>query len=119
MMRQSKEEIQKIKKEYPPGTVIELINMDDPNPVPSGTIGTVYSVDDIGQIHCEEFHLAIVPGKDEFEKVGYTKRCRYCLNLSLGRTFVCMLNNKQVDIDDDSCEDFKVVRWELQIYKLQ
>lgn len=66
----SKEEIQKIKKEYPPGTVIKLINMDDPNPVPSGTIGTVDSVDDAGQIHCEEFYLAIVPDKDEFEVIG-------------------------------------------------
>ena len=109
MMRKFREEIQKIKKEYPPGTVIQLIRMADLNPVPFGTIGTVVSVDDIGQIHCEEFHLAIIPGKDEFEKVGYTKRCRYCQNLSIGRTFECNLTNKPVDMDNDSCEDFKVV----------
>lgn len=39
------------KKRYPVGTRILLNNMDDPlNPVPSGTRGTVDSVDDIGQI---------------------------------------------------------------------
>lgn len=108
-MRKSREEIKKIKKEYPPGTIIKLNNMDYPHPVPSGTIGTVYSVDDAGQIHCEEFHLAIVPGKDEFEKMGYTKCCRYCQNLSIGRTFECKLTNQQVDMDNSSCEDFKVV----------
>lgn len=105
----NKKEIQKIKKDYPPGTVIKLNYMDDPNPVPSGTIGTVSLVDDAGQIHCEEFGLAIIPSKDEFEKMGYTKCCRYCQNLSIGRTFECKLTNKQVDMDNDFCEDFKVV----------
>ena len=36
------------KKQYPPGTRIELIEMEDPfAPVPSGTRGTVKAVDDI------------------------------------------------------------------------
>ena len=39
------------KKRYPAGTRILLNNMDDYlDPVPSGTRGTVDSVDDIGQI---------------------------------------------------------------------
>lgn len=72
-MMKSREEIKKIKKEYPPGTCIKLINMDDPHPVPSGTMGTVDLVDDAGQIHCEEFHLAIIPGKDDFEVISKNK----------------------------------------------
>ena len=40
------------KKRYPAGTRILLNNMDDDlDPVPSGTRGTVDSVDDIGQIY--------------------------------------------------------------------
>lgn len=42
------------KKRYPAGTRILLNNMDDYlDPVPSGTRGTVDSVDDIGQIFTE------------------------------------------------------------------
>jgi len=65
----SKEEVNEIKRKYPPGTIIKVIRMDDPTPVPPGTIGTIDSVDDIGQLHCNEFSLAIVPWKDEFEVV--------------------------------------------------
>ena len=37
------------KKLYPPGTIIELIHMNDPHaPVPAGTRGTVKFVDSMG-----------------------------------------------------------------------
>ena len=40
---------ERYKKQYPPGTRIQLIEMEDPfAPVPSGTSGTVKMVDDIG-----------------------------------------------------------------------
>ena len=40
------------KAKYPPGTRIELIQMNDPfAPVPAGTRGTVHHVDDAGQLH--------------------------------------------------------------------
>ena len=108
----TKEEVKKIREKYPPGTVIQLIYMDDPTPVPSGTIGEVYSVDDMGQLHIEwvdyrSRSLAVIPGKDKFNKIGYTKRCRYCQNLAIGRTFECKLNDKKVDMDNDSCDDFE------------
>ena len=35
----------------PSGTVVVCDFMDDPSPVPSGTVGTVTCVDSIGQIH--------------------------------------------------------------------
>ena len=63
-----------IKKQYPAGTRIKLINMDDPwNPVEPGTEGTVQLVDDIGQIHMKWDNgrtLALVPGQDEFEIIN-------------------------------------------------
>ena len=49
----SRERVDRIKRQYPKGTRIELIQMgDDPRPIPSGTRGTVEFVDDIGTVHC-------------------------------------------------------------------
>ncbi len=65
--------IAQTKADYPPGTRLELINMDDPYaPVPSGTKGTVDHVDDAAQIHMRWDNgrsLALVPGVDSFRKL--------------------------------------------------
>jgi hypothetical protein len=48
----SKETILRLKKQYPPGTRVELIRMDDPYAtLKPGDQGTVSFVDDIGTIH--------------------------------------------------------------------
>ena len=64
---------ERYKKQYPPGTRIELIEMEDSlAPVPSGTRGTVKVVDDIGQLHMHWDNgrsLAVVPGEDSFRKL--------------------------------------------------
>lgn len=65
----SKEEIEELRRKYPEGTKIRLIKMYDPTPVPPGTIGTINQIDDVGNIHCDEFHLAIIPSKDKFEVI--------------------------------------------------
>lgn len=61
---------QRYKKTYPPGTRIMLLGMrNDPNPVKSGTRGTVKVVDDIGTLHCDFDNgrsLGIIPGEDSF-----------------------------------------------------
>ena len=45
----SQMEVEKIKEQYPAGTRIELIRMDDPyGPIEPGMQGTVDSVDDAG-----------------------------------------------------------------------
>ena len=66
----SKEEVAELRRKYPEGTLIKLIKMDDPRPVPSGTIGIVKAVDDGGNIHCDWWRyrssLAIIPSKDDF-----------------------------------------------------
>jgi hypothetical protein len=62
-------ELAKIRTEYPKGTSIKLIEMiNDPAPVPSGTIGTVADVDDAGSINVEWENgrtLAIILGIDK------------------------------------------------------
>lgn len=46
----SKEIVERIRKEYPVGSRVELVRMDDPQTPPVGTKGTVRGVDDIGSI---------------------------------------------------------------------
>lgn len=64
---------QRMKDNYPPGTRIMLLSMDDPYaPVLEGTKGTVVLVDDAAQIHMKWDNgrtLAIVPGEDSFRKL--------------------------------------------------
>lgn len=43
----SKETVERIRKEYPVGTRVELVRMDDTQAPPVGTKGTVRGVDDI------------------------------------------------------------------------
>lgn len=48
----SKEIVLRLKEQYPPGTRVELICMDDPySKLKPGDQGTVSFVDDIGAIH--------------------------------------------------------------------
>ena len=58
------------KEQYPPGTRLVLLSMEDPyQPVESGTRGTVKIVDDMGQIHMHWDNgrsLVLVPGEDSF-----------------------------------------------------
>ena len=58
-----------IKKNYPPGTRIELDFMNDPHPIPAGTKGTVRYVDAIGTVHINWDNgssLGLIPNEDKF-----------------------------------------------------
>lgn len=60
-------EVNTVREEYPDGTRIELIYMDDTQAPPPGTKGIVTHVDSIGQIHVNwetGSTLALVPGVD-------------------------------------------------------
>ena len=46
----SRDIVEKVKKEYPAGTRVELVRMDDFQAPPIGTLGTVIGVDDTGSI---------------------------------------------------------------------
>ena len=46
----SREIVESIRKQYPVGTRVELVKMDDTQAPPIGTQGTVMGVDDIGSL---------------------------------------------------------------------
>lgn len=65
--------VERIKKEYPAGTRVELIEMNDPyRPMPEGLQGTVTCVDDTGTIHVNWDNgssLGVVYGEDRCRRV--------------------------------------------------
>ena len=46
----NKEQIELLRKEYPTGTRVELLQMEDMQAPPRGTKGTVYGGDDTGSL---------------------------------------------------------------------
>ena len=50
MMFPSKEIVERIRQEYPKGTRVELLRMEDVQAPPIGTLGTVLGVDDTGSL---------------------------------------------------------------------
>lgn len=69
----SREQVEFIRKNYPPGTRVMLNNMNDPySPVESGTSGTVRYVDDAGTLAVTWDNgrsLSLIPGEDSFRKL--------------------------------------------------
>ena len=67
-----RETVERIRKDFPPGTRVELLKMDDPQDPPSGSLGTVIAVDVIGSIlvkwDCGS-SLNVVYGEDICSKV--------------------------------------------------
>lgn len=66
------EEIKRLRIEYPKGTRIELLQMDDPQAPEPGTKGTVLGVDDIGSIQVlweNGSRLNVIFGIDIIRKV--------------------------------------------------
>ena len=69
----NKEKIEMLRREYPAGTKVELLAMEDQQAPPVGTIGTVDGVDDAGQIMMtwqSGSSISLIPGVDKFRKVG-------------------------------------------------
>jgi hypothetical protein len=67
-----KEILEKLRKQYPPGTRVELIRMEDIQAPPKGTQGTVIGVDDIGSIMVSWDNgssLSVVYGEDSCRKL--------------------------------------------------
>ena len=65
----TKREVECIRAQYPAGTRIELIRMDDAQAPPAGTQGTVVAVDDAGSLIVNWDNgsgLNAIPGVDEF-----------------------------------------------------
>ena len=68
----SKETVDRVRKEYPRGTRVELVRMDDRQAPPPGTQGTVLGVDDTGSLLMRWDNgsgLNVVYGEDIVRKV--------------------------------------------------
>ena len=68
----SREQIDALRERYPRGTKVELLQMDDPQAPPTGTVGEVFVVDDAGQIIVRwetGSSLSLIPGVDSFRIV--------------------------------------------------
>ena len=64
--------VEYIKKEFPAGTRVRLLGMDDAQAPPAGTLGTVTAVDDAGHLLMSwdgGGSLSLILGVDRFEKV--------------------------------------------------
>ena len=46
----SRETVERVRRQYPSGTRVELVRMDDIQAPPAGTLGTVLGVDDTGSL---------------------------------------------------------------------
>ena len=72
MINQNK--IEELKEEYPEGSRVELVHMDDPySRLEPGSQGTVRFVDDMGTIHVSwdsGSSLGLVYGEDSFKKIN-------------------------------------------------
>lgn len=68
----SREIVSELRKEYPVGTRVELVRMEDFQAPPIGTKGEVFRVDDMGTIHIKwetGSSLGAVYGEDVVRKV--------------------------------------------------
>lgn len=68
----SREIVESLRKEYPSGTRVELVQMDDVQAPPVGTLGTVIGVDDTGSLLMNwdtGSGLNVIYGEDVVKKV--------------------------------------------------
>lgn len=71
-MKINRERVEDLRREYPKGTRVKLVHMDDCQAPPVGTEGVVIGVDDIGDILMRwdtGSGLAVIPGIDEIKKM--------------------------------------------------
>ena len=65
----SREQIAALREQYPRGTKVELLGMDDPQALPMGTMGEILGIDDAGQLLVRwetGSSLSLIPGVDFF-----------------------------------------------------
>lgn len=68
-----RETVEMVRRQYPAGTRVELVHMDDVQAPPEGTKGTVLGVDDTGSLLMRWDNgsgLNVVYGEDIVRKVG-------------------------------------------------
>jgi len=69
----NKDTIERLRRDFPAGCRVELVQMDDPQAPPVGTRGTVIGVDDIGSIMVRWDNgsgLSVAWGEDHCRRIG-------------------------------------------------
>lgn len=69
----SRETVERVRRQYPSGTRVELVRMDDFQAPPAGTLGTVLGVDDTGSLLMKWDNgsgLNVVYGEDIVRKIS-------------------------------------------------
>ncbi len=69
----NKDTVERIRRDYPAGTRVKLVRMDDAQAPLAGTLGTVLGVDDTGSLLMRWDNgsgLNVVYGEDIVRKVG-------------------------------------------------
>lgn len=105
------DDIKILKDKYPPYTQIKLSHMLDKSAPPTGTIGIVTDVDDIGTIHMQWQNgstLGLIEGIDDFEIVRRPYKTKAHIN-SLGGQTDEITVLQQVG-DNDYLVDYKGVK---------
>lgn len=77
MREVSDKQLELLRKRYPEGTEVCLDHMEGESRMTKGMKGTVFYVDDAGQIHVQWENgsgLALVPGVDQFHKIGNSEK---------------------------------------------
>ena len=72
MIFPSKEIVEQVRRQYPVGTRVELVKMDDIQAQPIGTKGIVEGVDDTASLIVawdNGSHLNVIYGEDEVRKI--------------------------------------------------
>ena len=70
----SRETVERLRKQYPVGCRVELLEMNDTQAPPVGTLGTVIGVDDIGSIMIRWDNgcgLSVAYGEDRCRRVNH------------------------------------------------
>lgn len=68
----NREIVERVRRDYPAGTRVELVRMDDVQAPPLGTLGTVEGVDDTGSLLMKwdnGSHLNVIYGEDIVRKI--------------------------------------------------
>jgi len=72
----TREQVERLRERYPPGTVLQLTADMPGERIHAGAIGEVIAVDDAGSIHMkwrQGGSLALIPGADSFRKIAPEK----------------------------------------------
>ena len=101
----SRQQVEIVRKQYPAGTRVELVQMDDAQAPPVGTAGTVTGVDDTGSILVDWDNgsgLNVVYGEDIVRKIcpvcGGPLTAHPALSRRDNKTEVCPDQQKSIEI---------------------